>query len=300
MTAKGQERELRMIPVDRIDVLNPRERNSQVFDSVVANIQTVGLKKPITVTPRPAADGAERYLLVCGEGRLKAFRNLGETRIPALIVHVSDEDAYIMSLAENVARRHCRPLEFLASISDLRTRGYSAKVIGEKTGLTTTYVQGILVLVDHGEQRLLIAVQKGGIPLNSALTIANAGSDDKSIQTALQEAYETGQLRGRQLVDMRRILERRKIAGPMISRGSKKRRTDVTSNGLVRTFRREVERQKLFVLKATLTQQRVLFITTALRRLLADDNFTNLLRAEGLETLPKYLAERAGFTGPSL
>jgi ParB family chromosome partitioning protein len=33
-------------------------------------------------------------------------------------------------------------------------------------------------------------------------------------------------------------------------------------------------------------------VTEALRTLLSDDNFRNLLRAEGLETLPRKLAER--------
>ena len=31
---------------------------------------------------------------------------------------------------------------------------------------------------------------------------------------------------------------------------------------------------------------------SALQQLFQDENFVNLLRAEGLETLPKYLAER--------
>jgi hypothetical protein len=78
--------EMRMIPIDRIEVLNPRERNNRVFEEIVANIKTIGLKKPITVTAREKADGSERYLLVCGEGRVKAFRALGETTIPALVV----------------------------------------------------------------------------------------------------------------------------------------------------------------------------------------------------------------------
>lgn len=34
------------------------------------------------------------------------------------------------------------------------------------------------------------------------------------------------------------------------------------------------------------------FVSGALRELLVDENFVNLLRAEKLETLPKYLAER--------
>jgi len=106
MTPMHRPSEMQMIPLERIEVLNPRERNNKVFDEIVANIKAIGLKKPITVTRRSGPDGADRYLLVCGEGRLKAFRSLGQTNIPALVVTVSDEDAFIMSLAENIARRH--------------------------------------------------------------------------------------------------------------------------------------------------------------------------------------------------
>jgi ParB family chromosome partitioning protein len=35
-----------------------------------------------------------------------------------------------------------------------------------------------------------------------------------------------------------------------------------------------------------------MFVVGALRDLFSDENFVNLLRAEGLDTLPKYLAER--------
>jgi ParB family chromosome partitioning protein len=65
----------------------------------------------------------------------------------------------------------------------------------------------------------------------------------------------------------------------------------------VRTYQREVERQKLMVKKAEFVQQRLLFVIGALRQLLADENFVNLLRAEGLDTLPKYLSERVWSSG---
>ena len=42
---------LQMIPMDRIEVLNPRERNNRIFEVIVGNIKTLGLKKPVTVTP---------------------------------------------------------------------------------------------------------------------------------------------------------------------------------------------------------------------------------------------------------
>jgi len=53
----------------------------------------------------------------------KAFKSLGETTIPAMVVEVSDEDAFIMSLAENIARRQGRTLELLSGIEQLRDQG---------------------------------------------------------------------------------------------------------------------------------------------------------------------------------
>lgn len=276
-----------MIPIDRIEVLNPRERNGKVFESIVQNIKDIGLKKPITVTPRPGPTGDDRYLLICGEGRLKAFKTLGETAIPALVATVNDEDAFIMSLVENIARRQFRPLELLASITLLRDSGYDRKEIAKKTGLTTEYVYGILTLLEHGEERLLIAVQRGRIPLNAALSIVGAGNDNKAVQAALQDAYESGDLRGRHLMEARRLIEHRESLGRSAERGMPRKRMNVTPSSLVRTYQKEVERQKAIVKKASFTQQRLLFVVGALRSLFADEHFVNLLRAERLDTAPK-------------
>lgn len=283
--------ELQMIPVERIRVLNPRDRNTQVFEEIVGNIKALGLKKPVTVTPRTDASGPY-FLLICGEGRLKAFKALGQTEIPAMVVHVGDEDAFIMSLAENIARRQGRPLELLAGIDQLKKQGYDKREIAKKTGLSQEYVNGILQLLENGEERLLVAVERGHIPLNAALTIAGAGSNDKDIQAALQEAYETGQLRGSQLLQARKIIERRRTLGRSAARNAPRKATNVTSASLIRTYQEEVDRQKRMVRKAELVQHRLLFVTEALRQLLTDEDFSNLLRAEGLDTLPKYLNDR--------
>lgn len=294
--------ELQMIPTGSIEVLNTRERNHRVFHEIVGNIRDIGLKKPITVTPRPDTDGREHYLLICGEGRLKAYKSLKQDSIPALVVKVDTEDAYIMSLTENIARRKFHPLELLVGIGQLRDKGYDKKDIADKTGLSLEYVQGVLYLLKNGEERLLMAVESGRIPLNAAMTIAGAGNDDKAIQTALQDAYESGKLRGNQLIQARRVIERRRTLGRSLARGTLSTRkvtssSDVTSSSLVRTYQREVERQRQMVKKAEFAQRCLLFVVGALRELLADENFTTLLRAERLDTLPQYLADRVFLRG---
>ena len=40
------------IPVDQIRFLNPRVRNRRNFQEIVQSIANVGLKRPITVSPR--------------------------------------------------------------------------------------------------------------------------------------------------------------------------------------------------------------------------------------------------------
>ena len=290
-----------MVPIARIEVLNSRDRNMKVFEEIVESIQLIGLKKPITVAERAGDDGQLKYLLVCGEGRLNAFRILGETHIPALVVDVSDEDAFIMSLAENIARRGYRPLEILADIELLRERGYTADVIIQKTGLSPKYVRDIVFLLEQGEERLIEGVQRGSIPLTTALEIARASANDpqnangeggeSNLGDLLQEAYENGQLKGRQIIEAKRLIEKRQELGPS-SPNAAQIKPPTSSYSLVRTYQKEVERQRKMVLKAEHAHQRLLLVVQGLKKLFADENFVTLLRAEGLDTLPKYLAER--------
>ena len=37
---------VKMIPLDRIRILNPRERNQKKFQSIIQNIANIGLKRP--------------------------------------------------------------------------------------------------------------------------------------------------------------------------------------------------------------------------------------------------------------
>ena len=278
-----------LIPIESIEVLNSRDRNAKVFEEIVENIQDIGLKKPITVTEREGLDSEAKYLLVCGEGRLNAFRILGETHIPALIVDVSDEDALIMSLAENIARKGHRPLEILADIELLLTRNTGIDDIVAKTGLSQKYVRDIVFLLEKGEERLIEAVQHGTLPLSAAIQIARAKTDDDDLGDMLEEAYQSGELKTTQLYEAKQLLAKRRDQGPKANNRAK---LPNSAHSLVKTYQREVERQHKMVLKAEHAQQKLLLVEQGLRTLFSDTHFVTLLRAEGLETLPQYLAER--------
>ena len=61
---------------------------------------------------------------------------------------------------------------------------------------------------------------------------------------------------------------------------------------MIRTYQNDVEKKQVLLRKATATRNELMFITEALRKLLNDENFVTLLRAEGLATIPKNLSDR--------
>ena len=211
MNIVGDAIKIEMIPVDQIAVINPRVRNKKKFLEIVDSVSKVGLKRPITVSPNPKANGAQPYNLVCGQGRLEAFMSLGEKKIAAIVVDASTEDALIMSLVENLARRQHTPLELLHDIGELRKRGYSEKAIASKTGLSYEYVRSIRHLLDAGEEKLLSAVEAGHIPVSVAIDISE--TDEEGAQEALAQAYQDGRLRGKKLLAAKRIVFQRQKRG---------------------------------------------------------------------------------------
>lgn len=282
-----------MIPISRITVLNSRARNKRQHREIVNNIEAIGLKRPITVA-RHNGPGGARYDLVCGEGRLEAFQMLGQSEIPAVVIEASESQCLVMSLVENIARRTPRPIDILREIGALRARGYNDTAIGEKLGVGASWVNMIASLLERGEERLVAAVETGVIPITLAMEISKAESEEA--QTLLLDAYETGKLRGKKLAAARRMLDMRMRAqgkglpsGRLGRKGSGRR---MTANDLMQVYQREAEKQRLLVKKSDFTQTRLLFIVEALKDLLTDESFLNLLRAEGLATMPRALAMR--------
>lgn len=289
---KGKrESQIKMIPIDKINILNPRARNQKVFLDIATNMTQVGLKRPITVTPCLSGVEGKEYDLICGQGRIEAFLACGQTEIPAIVIDANEEQALIMSLVENLARRQHRATDLLQGVEILQKKGYSADQIAEKTGLTLDYVQGILNLMTRGEERLLSAVEAGHMPIALAIRVAENPEDE---QRALREAYESKQLRGNRLLLAKRLIDTRRRRGKTFQdeRPRKKNKAvkEMSAQEVLKVYQREVDRKRLLTRKADAVANRLLFVTEAMRQLLHDENFSNLLRAEGLTSLPKPLA----------
>ncbi len=291
----AKDADVQMVPVDKIHVTNPRNRNRRKFELILASIAEIGLKRPIKVSPRKQADAVFEYDLVCGQGRLQAFIELGQTEIPAFVEDLPREERLIMSLVENIARRTPRMLEMAQQVGVLRDRGYTNADISRKIAVDESLVGGVLRLLDHGEERLLQAVESGRIPMTVAIIIAT--SEDKKIQHALSEAYEKHGLRGKGILQACRIVEQRRTYGKCINRNGRSDKhsgSQITSESIVRAFEQESKRQRLAIKKASFCHAQLIFIVNAIKSMLADEHFVTLLRAESMDTLPAYLADEIG------
>nr|WP_206312111.1 ParB/RepB/Spo0J family partition protein [Streptomyces sp. 196(2019)] len=98
---------------------NPRQPR-EVFDEdalaeLVTSIKEVGLLQPVVVRKL----GADRYELIMGERRLRASREAGLDRIPAIVRDTDDEKLLLDALLENLHRAQLNPLEEAAAYDQL-------------------------------------------------------------------------------------------------------------------------------------------------------------------------------------
>ena len=115
------------VPLDAIreDPRNPRQRLRGV-EELAESMRDYGLLQAVLV--RPVETG---YALIAGHRRLAAARWLGWSEIPAVVRGVrSDDDAFLLTLTENLQRDDLTPREESRALEILvRERGWSTRQI---------------------------------------------------------------------------------------------------------------------------------------------------------------------------
>jgi ParB family chromosome partitioning protein len=191
-----------------------------------------------------------------------------------------------MSLVENIARKRPRCSELLQEVRRLKKAKYRNVVIAETLGMGHTYIDGIIKLLDCGEDRLVEQVEAGTIPLSIAVKIATAGS--KEVQRTLNDAYQSGDLRGAKLCAVERL-----IATRARNNANTDQPISTLSGGeLLQEYEAFTDQQRALVKRASIVHERLAILTASMRTLLADSQFVRLLLNEGLNTMPEQLASR--------
>lgn len=282
---------IKMIEISDIHISNPRVRNQRTHRSIVRSIETIGIKRPISVRPASSSDDPRPYVLICGQGRLEACQQLGHKSVPALVLNVDEKTGHVMGIIENVARRTPRAAEIMDRVQDLRCSGYSDRDIATKLGCTASWVNIVGNLLERGERRLLSAVEAGHMSMNLAIEISR--SEDQDVQQLLIDAYEAGDLKGRKISIVRRLLDRRSHSGKSgtstFSRQANRRK--MTPEDLSNLYKRDAEMHRKIQKKAEFVERSLLLCREIMRDLFRDEDFLALMREQDLRTIPQPLAD---------
>lgn len=283
---------IQLIQIDKINILNPRSRGRKQHQEIVESIKTTGLKRPITVRARTTKADNFEYDLICGQGRLEAFKILKQKEIWACVLDVSEEQCLVMSLVENIARHNRSSTEQMQEIQSLRERGHNGKEIAACIGTTETWVNMVSSLLDRGESRLLAAVDNGTIPIGLAIQISRSGSTE--IQELLTEALEKKEIKGSKIAFIRNLLDKRAKGSKAQSQNNIFGRNPIRPQkmgveDLRRIYEEEMAEQELLARRAELWQESLNFIQRVFKKLLANPDFRKLLQQQGFSALPATL-----------
>jgi len=128
--ANQQSQELVAVPGARFGHLdinsivpNPRQPRSvfepEAFGELVVSIRELGVLQPIVVRPLGEENGVRTYELIMGERRLRASKEVGLDKIPAVIRETADENMLRDALLENLHRSDLNPLEEASAYQQL-------------------------------------------------------------------------------------------------------------------------------------------------------------------------------------
>lgn len=154
--------------------------NEEALTELADSISKHGVLQPLLV--RPLVGGG--YQLIAGERRWRASRIAGLTEVPVVIKNLTDEEAAVISLIENLQREDLNPVEEAYGFSELiKTFGLTQEEAAEKVGKSRSAVTNALRLIKLPEQ-VIEMVKNGELSAGHAKAIAGLGDDEKIILAA--------------------------------------------------------------------------------------------------------------------
>jgi ParB family chromosome partitioning protein len=127
------------------------------FDDLVASIKSKGLIQPIVARPIEKSDTDADHQIVCGERRYRAClaiaaKNGGPAKntILTIVRNLSDEEAFDLTIIENLQRQDLNPLEEAESFRIfLERHGKDAAAdLADRIGVSTSYVRRRVAVLD--------------------------------------------------------------------------------------------------------------------------------------------------------
>ena len=162
------------------------EIDSEAIQGLAKNIQAIGLLQPINVRPVK-----ERFEIVAGHRRYKAFQLLGRKSIPAIVGSFDDVGSALARASENLRRVDLTAIEEAAIYANLHDKhDLSYEAIGKKMGKSAGLVRRRLDLLRMPPE-LQQAIHRKQISISVGEELWSIG-DAEGISYYLEFAIEHG------------------------------------------------------------------------------------------------------------
>lgn len=178
MSRKRAPSEVREIPIDLIRPGSQQARrhfDPAALEELAASIRESGVVQPIVLRTRVWG-----YELLAGERRWRAAQQAGLHEIPAIIRDdLSDAEAFVVGLVENLQRESLTPMETAAGLKRLGelfslTHGEIGARVGKSREYVTNYLRLLHLVPDVGA-----LVNEGHILLGHAKVLAGVPVDEQ-------------------------------------------------------------------------------------------------------------------------
>ena len=175
----------------------PRKNFSENgLEELAKSIEQNGIIQPILV--RPMSDGS--YQLIAGERRWRAARMAGLHEVPVTIREMSDEEASVFALIENLQREDLSPVEEAEGLKSLiESYGFTQEEAADRVGKSRTAVTNTLRLLKLPSPVLQI-LGEGKITAGHARALL--GLDEEKEMLRIAQATVAQELSVRQVEKM--------------------------------------------------------------------------------------------------
>ena len=202
---------VRGVDVDLIE-LNPYQPRARIdprkFEELVASVKEKGIIQPIILN---RLDG-ERYVLIAGERRLKAFKAAGKTTIPAITMDVSEEEMLELAVIENIQREDLNPIEEARAYRMLQEKfDLTQEEISRKMGKDRSTIANALRLLNlpeeiqemvqdqqlsSGHARAILSLETPLVQVSFAREVVKKGLSVRDVESRVRK-YEKGDRKGK-------------------------------------------------------------------------------------------------------
>ena len=177
------------VDINAIDAnpFQPRiDFDEEEIAGLAGSIENQGLLQPVVLRPH-----GDRYQIISGERRVRAFRFLKRESVPCIVKEmVTDREMLELALVENIQREQLNEIEKAAAYKKLIMEfGYTHEDLAKQVGKSRAAVTNSLRLLNLPEE-VQQMVRRNELGMGHARALLSLESAEKQVEAARQFAGE--------------------------------------------------------------------------------------------------------------